>query len=118
MHEQGRDIEFLQVVVEVGLREGLDGVVRVLEAALHAPEPELVQEALRDLGPRAIGAEERDGELLVELRAIVGERGPQAVEDLDRQTLGIGRRLHQTGGTAAISTAFETASCRAGRCSG
>ena len=95
VHEQSRDIELLQVVVELGLREGLDAFIQVLEAALHAQEEELVQETLRDLSPRAIGAVERDRELLVELRTIIGERGPYPVELLDRQTLRIGRRLHE-----------------------
>src|SRR5262245_40701538 len=38
VHDQGRDIDLLEVIGEVRLREGLDAVVRVLQAGLHAPE--------------------------------------------------------------------------------
>ena len=93
MHDQGRDIELLEVLGEVGLGEGLDAFVGVLEAGLHAPEPELIQHALRDLGARPVGAVEHGREVLVELRAVLGEAAPQVVEDLDRQAFGIGRGL-------------------------
>jgi hypothetical protein len=56
MHDQRWDIELLEVLGEIGLGEGLDAVVGVLEAGLHAPEPELVQDALGDLGPRPLGS--------------------------------------------------------------
>jgi hypothetical protein len=56
VHDQSRDIELLEVFGEVGFRKGLDAVVRVLEAGLHAPEPELIQRALRHLRTRSVGA--------------------------------------------------------------
>src|SRR4029453_7860539 len=93
MYEQGRNIKLLQVFVKLGLRKGRDGVIRVLEAALHTPEKELVQDALRDLGSRTIGAVERDRQLPVELRAIRRERGPHQVDRFDRQTFRGGMRL-------------------------
>ena len=55
MHNQGWDIELLEVLGEIGLGEGLDTFVGVLEASLHAPEPELTQDALGDVGSRSVG---------------------------------------------------------------
>src|SRR5207249_11378150 len=43
MHNQGWDIELLEVFGEIGLGEGLDAFISVLEAGLHAPKPELIQ---------------------------------------------------------------------------
>ena len=43
VQDQGRDIELLEVLGEIGLREGFDAFVGVLEAGLHAPEPELIE---------------------------------------------------------------------------
>jgi hypothetical protein len=94
--------------VELGLRESLDAFIRVLEAALHTPEKELVHEALRDLGPRAIGAVERYRELLVELRTIIGERGPYPSNSSIGRPSGLVGDFTTPGGTAAISTTFET----------
>ncbi len=59
VHDQGRDVELLEVLGEIGLGEGLDAFIGVLEAGLHAPEPELIQGALGDLGPRPVGAVEQ-----------------------------------------------------------
>ena len=72
MHDQGWDIELLEVLGEISLREGFDAFVGVLEASLHAPEPELIHDSLGDLGPLPISAVERSGQVLVELRAILG----------------------------------------------
>ena len=55
VQDQSRDIDLLEVLGEISLREGLDALVRVLEAGLHAPEPELIQYTLGDLRPRPIG---------------------------------------------------------------
>src|SRR2546422_7077707 len=67
VHDQGRDIELLEVPGEIRLGECLDALVGVLEAGLHAPEPELIQRALGDLGTRPVGAIERSRQVLVEL---------------------------------------------------
>src|SRR5205809_2132032 len=67
VHDQGRNIDLLQVLGEIGLGEGLDALVGVLETGLHAPEPELIQRALGDFGTRAVGAIERTRQVLVEL---------------------------------------------------
>ena len=93
VHDQGRDIELLEVLGEIGLGEGLDAFVSVLEAGLHAPEPELIQDALGDLGPRPVRAVKHHSQVFVELGAVLKEAAPQAVEHLDRQALGIGRGL-------------------------
>jgi hypothetical protein len=93
VHDQGRDIDLLEVLGEIGLGEGLDAFVGVLEAGLHAPEPELIQRALGDLGPRPVGAVECCRQVLVELRAVLRHAAPQVIEDLHRQPLRIGRRF-------------------------
>ncbi len=93
MEHQGRDIELLEILGEIGLGEGLDAFVGVLETGLHAPEPELVEQALRDLGAGPVGAVERNCEILVELRAVLDEARTHAVEHLDGQPLGIGGGL-------------------------
>src|SRR5919109_1964020 len=87
VHDQGRDIDLLEVLGKIGLGEGLDAFVGVLKAGLHAPQPELIQRALGDLGARPVGATERCREVLVELRAVLREAAPQVVEHLHRQAL-------------------------------
>src|SRR5262245_54469997 len=77
---QSRHIELLEVLGEVGLGEGLDALVGVLEAALHAPGPELVEHALRDLGAGPVGAIERNREIPVVLRAVLGQARTESVE--------------------------------------
>jgi hypothetical protein len=91
VQDQSRDIDLLEILGEISLREGLDALVRVFEAGLHAPEPELIQYALGDLGPRPIGTVELCRQVLVELRAVLHKAAPHIVEDLDRQPLRIGR---------------------------
>jgi hypothetical protein len=90
VQDQSRDIDLLEILGEISLREGLDALVRVLEAGLHAPEPELIQYALGDLGPRPIGTVELCRQVLVELRAVLRKATPHVVEDLDREPLRIG----------------------------
>src|SRR5262245_33271790 len=70
MEHQRRDVELLEVLGEVGLREGLDAFVSPLDPGLHAPKPELVEDALGDLRTGTVRAVEGDGKLLVVLRAI------------------------------------------------
>ena len=72
MHYQGWDIELLEIFGEISLGEGLDAFIGILEAGLHAPEPELIQDTLGDLDPLPVSAVEQDGQILVELRAILG----------------------------------------------
>jgi hypothetical protein len=90
VHDKSRDIDLLKVLSEIGLGEGLDAFVGVLEAGLHAPEPELIQYALGDLGPRPVGAVKLCRQVLVELRVVLHHTTPHVVEDLHRQPLRIG----------------------------
>src|SRR5215203_1033062 len=91
VQDQSRDIDLLEVLGEISLREGLDALVRVFEASLHAPEPELIQYTLRDLGPRPIGTVELSRQVLVELRTVLRKAAPHVVEDLHWKPLRIGR---------------------------
>src|ERR1035437_3109393 len=59
--DQRRHVDLLQVLSEIRLGEGFDGIEFVLETALHPLEPERVPHALRDLVALAIGAVKRGG---------------------------------------------------------
>src|SRR5262245_62345702 len=68
-HER-RHVEFLEVRGEIRLGERLDALIGVLRSGLHAPEPELVEDALRDFGSRPAGSIECYSKILVVLRAV------------------------------------------------
>src|SRR5262245_54525045 len=55
VQNQSRNVEFLEVLGEVGLGKRLDALIGVLRASLHAPEPELIESALGDLRSRSVG---------------------------------------------------------------
>src|SRR5262249_15979944 len=74
---------FLRSSVKSVSDKGLDAVVGVLQAGLHAPEPELIERALRDLRTRSVRAKELRSEVFVGLRVVLGEAVSEAVEDLD-----------------------------------
>src|SRR6516165_707883 len=93
VHDQCRDVEFFEVLGEVGLGKGLDALVGVFRAGLHAPEPELIESTLGDLRSRSVGAVEGDGQLLIVLGPVSGDTRTNLVEHLHRQALGIGWRL-------------------------
>jgi len=84
VQDQGGHVDLLQVLGEVRLREGLDAIEDSPEAGLHPLEPERVTQALRDLGPRAVGTVERRGQILEELRAVVEHAGADLVERFHR----------------------------------
>src|SRR5262245_18455326 len=67
VQDQGGYIEPFQVLGLVRFGKGLDAFVSVLEAGLHAPEPELVEGARGDLRPGPVGTVELDRQVLVEL---------------------------------------------------
>src|ERR1051325_1187987 len=93
MEHQGGYVELLQILSEVRLRECPDTFIDALQAGLHAPQPELVEHALRDLRTGTIGAVEHNRQVFVKLRRILGETGAQAIEHLHRKSLRIGLRL-------------------------
>lgn len=93
VHEQCRHVDPLQVFGEIGLGKSFDAFIGIFLAALHTPQPELIQQSLRDLGAIAVGAIERNGQLFVELRSIAGHALANAVENLYRQAFGIASRL-------------------------
>jgi hypothetical protein len=95
VQDQRRHVELLQVLGEVGLHEGRDGVVLVLEPAQHALQPERVEEGLGDFRARPVGAVEGHREVLEELRAIGEQLGADLVERLDRESGGSGVGLEQ-----------------------
>src|SRR5216683_219301 len=78
--DQGRNIEPLEVFRLLRLGEGLDAVECAFEADLHRPQPEGIQNALRDLGTRSVGPEEGCAEILVELRTICTKTRAELIE--------------------------------------
>src|ERR1035441_2522093 len=96
MDDQSWHVELLEVLREVRLGKRLDAVELILETALHGPKPEGVPDALADFSARSVGAEERRGEILEELRSVGGDAGADVIKLLERQAAGIGVRLeHQ-----------------------
>ena len=71
MHNQSWDIEFLEIFGEISLGKGLDAFIGILEAGLHTPKPELIQDSLGDLGTFSVGTIERHCKILIELRVIL-----------------------------------------------
>src|SRR5215467_4759176 len=94
MHNQRRNVELLEILVEVGLGKCLYAVMEILDTTLHAPQPELVDQSLRNFRPLAIEAKERDGELFPELRTIFEKTAAQSVEHFDRDSFRVGSGLH------------------------
>src|SRR3954447_11111643 len=72
VRDQGGDVDGLEVLAGVGLREGLDAVVGALDPDGHRLQPELVALALRHRRAGPVGAVEGRREVLVELRAVAG----------------------------------------------
>src|SRR5260370_2673903 len=79
VHDQSRHVELLEVRGKIGLRESLDALVGVLRAGLHAPEPELIEDALGDLLARPVGAVEGYGHILLELPPAARDTRPALV---------------------------------------
>src|SRR5262245_5197366 len=87
-HER-RHVEFLEVRGEIGLGERLDALIGCRRSGLHAPEPEVVEEALGDVGARPVGSIECYSKILVVLRAVARDASSDLIEHLHWQTLGI-----------------------------
>jgi hypothetical protein len=86
MHDERRHVNLLQVLSEVGLREGLDAIVVRLGTSHHSLTPPVVDDTLTYLRARTVEAVEgASGHVAIELRAVGDQRGTEAVEDLERQ---------------------------------
>ena len=59
VYDQDRNINLLEILSEIGFKEGLESFVDILETSFHTPEPELIQHTLRDLGSRPVCTVER-----------------------------------------------------------
>ncbi len=89
MHHQRPDRDRLQIVGKVRLRKRLDAE-RVREhAALHLLPPPVAADALLHLGAVAIVAEEGQGEVPEELRAVGSGLPANVVEYVDRHAVGV-----------------------------
>src|SRR5450759_5002689 len=82
--DQSRHVELLQVLSEIRLGEGFDGIEFVLETALHPLEPERVPHTLRDLVALAVGAVKQGGQIPEELRAVSGDARSYVVKSFER----------------------------------
>src|SRR5262244_212766 len=90
MHDQRGHVELLEILVEVGFGKGLDAIVEILDTTLHAPQPELVDQSMRNFRPLSIEAKERDGEFFPELRTVFEKTAAQSVEHFDRDSFRVG----------------------------
>src|SRR5260370_31353681 len=64
MHYQHGDVDFFQVLGEVGFRESLDAVIVGFDTPQHSLQPPVLADTLRTLCARAVSAVKREGELL------------------------------------------------------
>lgn len=110
VQEECRNVDLLEVLGEVGLRERLDALVGVLEADLHTPQPELIQGALGDLAARSVGTVELDRQIPVELDRSLTSWERRSSKTSRGSPSGLADVLIMIGGTAAISTALATRS--------
>ena len=88
VHHERRDPDDLQILGEVGLREGLNAVVLSLGATSHCLSYPILDHGLRHLRAWPVETVERDRELGVELRTARGKLLAEAVEHLDGQATG------------------------------
>ncbi len=108
VHDERRDVEPAQVLGEVGLGERGHAVDARLDAFLHRHEPERVPVALRGLGARPVGAEERLGGVLPELRPLVQDALLEFFERPGGHPSGLPSDCSSSGGIADSSTALDT----------
>ncbi len=89
--DESRHIEPLQIFCEIRLGESLDAVIRVLVPGHHPLRPPGLDQALRNLGPRTVEAEEGTaGHVQEELRPVSQIGLAEAVKHLHGQTAGTG----------------------------
>ena len=93
MHNQRRDLDSFEVFRKVCFREGLDAVILSLNPAHHSLPPPVVSDPLRNFRSRTVIAIERERDVLVELRSMLGSTFAYLIEHLDRQSSGILVRL-------------------------
>src|SRR5271170_860108 len=79
LQDQGRDVEFLQVLGLIRLGERLDAEVRRRKAGHYSLEPEGLAHPFRDLRTRTVVAVERHAEILPELRPVGLDAGADLV---------------------------------------
>src|ERR1700732_3775773 len=85
MQDQGGNIDLLEVLGEVSLRECFDTVISTLDRYLHALKPERISHALRSLGIRSVIAIEGQAEVFEKLGPVGHNTGTNSIEDRDRQ---------------------------------
>src|SRR5216684_5436355 len=106
MENQCRNINLLEIVTEVGLRERLDAVIVSFDSAHHSLQPPMLPNAFRSLRAWTVVAIERKGKVLVELRLILRNPGADAVERFHRQAARIRSRFHHEGRYSADQDSF------------
>src|SRR5260370_33000796 len=97
MENQCRNINLLEIVPEVGLREGLDAVVVSFDSTHHSLQPPMLPNAFRNLRAWTVVAIERKGNVLVELRPVSSDPGADAIERFHRQAARIRSRFQHEG---------------------
>src|SRR5260370_33070414 len=107
MENQCRNINLLEIVPEVGLREGLDAVVVSFDSAHHSLQPPMLPNAFRNLRAWTVIAIERKGHVLVELRPVCRDPGADAVEHFHRRAARIRSRFQHDGRDSAYKDSFR-----------
>src|SRR5215470_11550062 len=80
MKNKSWEVELFQVFGKVCLGKSFDAFVCTQSACLHAPEPELVQNSLRNLSSRTIGPVKLNCKFFVALRAPTGHASADCVK--------------------------------------
>ena len=90
LHDERWHVNALQVLSEVRFRERFDAIVVGLGPADHALAPPIPNNTLQRLGARSVKPVEHCGsEIAIKLSAIVRKAFPKAVENRNRQAVGI-----------------------------
>jgi hypothetical protein len=95
MHDEHGNINGLEIIEEICLRQNPDAFILSLDAPHHALSPPISANTFRDLGVRTVKTVERHRDIDVELRPMVSRAIAKAVEHLDRQPVRVLLRLQQ-----------------------
>src|SRR5258705_10066466 len=106
MQHQHRHIDDLEILVKLGFREGLNAVVLAFDSAHHSLTPPVVSDTLRDLGTGTVVTIERQGEILVELRTMVGRTVTKSVEYFHRNAVRVLLRFQHARSNGADEYSF------------
>src|SRR5229473_756128 len=106
MENQCRNINLLEIVTEVGLRERLDAVIVSFDSAHHSLQPKMLLNPFRNLRAWTVVAIERQRKVFIELRPVSRDPGADAVEHFHRQAARIRSCFQHEGRYSADQYSF------------